>query len=162
MRIIAFLLFISGIIWASIFAAAAEPLWEFFIPGAVAAAAGALILRFKKQDHSPLSGELFETGETGEKKTSSIVFDMRQKVSLAIEFFSGDQPRPRDAKQTIEEILSSIQSILDQSEKDPDFYIFLAGVERSLNRAWSSLVDNYPHEAEKSLVHARELLSKSF
>jgi hypothetical protein len=157
-------LFTVGFLVAAATAMKLPPLWEAFVPSIIMACGGAIIAR---------SGAM--GGAHDEDMASGIELnpvDLAKAMIKNLSRISGTTS-PEKAKEIIEEVQNGdVADFVDQRRiymkkygpaKFAHFFGSFAKGERSVNRAWSALIDDHPQEMHDSLRRAanafREVIS---
>lgn len=154
-------LFTVGFLVAAATAMKLPPLWEAFVPSIIMACGGALIAR---------SGAM---GGAADEDAAGV--DQQNPVDLANSMIKSlsricENTSPEKAKEIIEEIQNGdIASFVNQrrlymkeygAAKFARFFGSFAKGERSVNRAWSALIDEHPGEMHDSVRRAASAMSE--
>jgi hypothetical protein len=169
MRALGHVLFLIGVMLASVFAAPLKPLWGYFSVFALTAAIGALMVRFaKRAGPAPVDdGKVSVSSISEEALYRSIRYIGEQTETLAVQA-SGDALTADIMKKAIEEIMEEMKYFVEGRQflqerhgirAVSEIYSSFAGGERLLSRAWSALVDGYLDETKSCLRIAVRRLS---
>ena len=168
MKIGGYILFFAGIMPAFVFAAKIPVAWIYFVVSVLVAAVGAVLTRFGG-DAKKTEKDAQKTGDVlGASDLVSIVNEIDEKLKTLVgKFEVGDSEK---LKAEIESVQDRMLEFIDNRsalQREFDFktvseiYIFFAGGERYVHRAWSSLVDGYIKETEASLKIASQKFSET-
>jgi hypothetical protein len=169
MKALGYILFLVGVMLASVFAAPSKPLWGYFSVFALTAAIGALMIRFaKRAGPSPVRDGKVSDLSVSEEALYRSIRDIGERAGVLAAKAGGDMLTADEMKKEIEETLEGMKFFIEGRQflqerhgirAISEIYSSFAGGERLLSRAWSALVDGYVHETKSCLRIAGSRLS---
>jgi hypothetical protein len=169
MRALGYMLFLVGVMLASVFAAPLKPLWGYFSVFALTAAIGALMIRFtKRAGPEPVDDGKVSDSSVSEGALYRSIRDIGERAGTLAAKASGDMLTADEMKKEIEEILEEMKYFIEGRQflqerygirTISEIYTSFASGERLISRAWSALVDGYLDETKSCLRIAVRRLS---